>query len=83
MIFQDLHEQRRACTLYVRFTISRQPSFLQLLPGDDVGGEILLLFFVLVFLLGGLDAWIELPKAISFSPLLTATGTRLLLIHLW
>lgn len=57
----------------------RQPSLLQLLPGDDVGGGVLLAVADLVLLLVRLGAGVELAEAFGLHFPLTATGGELLL----
>lgn len=70
-------------------TVSGQPSFLQLLPGDDVRGEVQLVLAVLVLLLLRLlGAGVELPEAFSrrrrcCRRLLSLSAVRLLLSHRW
>lgn len=60
-------------------TVFRQSSLLQLLPGDDVGGGVLLAAAALVLLPVGLGAGVELAEALSLHFLLSATRGELLL----
>lgn len=53
------------------FTIFWQPSFLQLLPGDDVWGEILLIITLLLLLSWCWSGGVKFPKAFSLGSVLT------------